>query len=64
MNRPRDARGAYSDTRVDTTGSSPPRPSPVTTRAASSSSNDGAAAESRLPIEKMMSVIWKTFRRP
>ena len=64
MNRPREARGANSDTRVDTTGSSPPRPSPVTIRAASNSSNDGAAADSRLPMENTMSVIWKTVRRP
>src|SRR5204862_117117 len=62
--RPRWARGDSSETSVDATGSSPPSPSPAITRAARSVSNDGATADSALPIEKTTSVAVKTPRRP
>ena len=62
--RPRWARGDSSETSVDATGSSPPSPSPAMTRAARSVSNDGAIADSALPIEKTTSVAVKTPRRP
>ena len=64
MNRPRDARGAYSETSVDATGNSPPRPRPAITRARSSVSKLGAIAERSAPTEKSTSVTWNTDFRP
>ena len=64
MSRPRLARGESSETSVEATGSSPPRPTPATTRAASSVPKLGAIAESSAPAENTTRVVENTLRRP